>query len=201
MNWLRNHLFNSMAAVSLLLSIVTAVAWYGSHLGGQHWVHVAAYGRGPVVADGTIEFGILGKPQPFVEPKSGLRSWGLPSDAPRGTKPDIEDNTARVIRWQIAGMTATVGRIFPPWGWKSDANGIWGTLPTVAIPYKEYDVSIVYAQFLFGLAPILWFARHARRLLRPSSGFCHVCGYDLRATRDRCPECGTIPAKAEMPPK
>jgi hypothetical protein len=51
----------------------------------------------------------------------------------------------------------------------------------------------------FGMLPMtsagLWLVRRRQQWWRVKAGLCPACGYDLRATPERCPECGTIPAR------
>jgi hypothetical protein len=51
-----------------------------------------------------------------------------------------------------------------------------------------YAVPDWFLCVLFFLLPVRWIRKHRRR----GPGCCRVCGYDLRATPERCPECGTV---------
>jgi hypothetical protein len=44
---------------------------------------------------------------------------------------------------------------------------------------------------LFGWMPLLLLIRRLRRRINPPLNLCPQCGYDLRACKERCPECGT----------
>jgi hypothetical protein len=69
-------------------------------------------------------------------------------------------------------------------------DGKWVTVRAVSVPWLAVAGMTAI--------PVAVAARKRSRANgRRSFGVCHVCGYDLRATPDRCPECG---AAALHPP-
>ena len=50
---------------------------------------------------------------------------------------------------------------------------------------------------LSAILPTWWLIRNRRGNREEPKGGCHVCGYDLRTTPARCPECGTTTRSLE----
>jgi hypothetical protein len=78
------------------------------------------------------------------------------------------------VHWRFAGFyKAQQARVVPRW-------------TAVGVP-------LWFPLVVFGVLPTARVRALARRRRHRSSGLCPSCGYDLRATPGRCPECGRPP--------
>jgi hypothetical protein len=77
----------------------------------------------------------------------------------------------------------------------NDVTTNGGTRPFVQNSYA-IGISHWFAAALLLALPLFRLIRHRRHRIdmRRRLGLCITCGYDLRATPDRCPECGTLVA-------
>jgi hypothetical protein len=62
--------------------------------------------------------------------------------------------------------------------------------------YTQLSVPNWMLLVAFAVLPVVWLIRRRRARRRLLVGRCRQCGYDLRATPDRCPECGATPDHA-----
>jgi len=174
---------NAIAAISLILAVWFGVAWAGRLLPRRFWIKVdlsmvdtplhkiGVYGAGNDVIFQNLE--IL--PQPVVGP-------------------DLQDQMAcerfiKQYRDHRGASLAVRWSSSPHFGKSKQGTCDYaGTL-------DELVVGLGYFPAIFMLLPaFLWTApliRSIRRKLTGTPGFCRRCGYDLRATPERCPECGT----------
>ncbi|MDB5330239.1 MAG: hypothetical protein JWP03_1390 [Phycisphaerales bacterium] len=83
--------------------------------------------------------------------------------------------------------------LHPAWtvsAWHGDCGDFKRFASTLFVVAAAAAVPEAVAVAILFRRPRPWYFQRRRR----GSGLCSACGYDLRATPDRCPECGAVPA-------
>jgi hypothetical protein len=167
-------LFGSVTSVSLLLCLATACLWarsywrwdrYRVHSGGASDYHLVC---GSGVAGLTITTDDLWSfhHYPFAWQRGG------PQYA-TGPAPPNPFRPGRSF-WNRLG--------FCDFTFVNAGNAFETSFRTINVP--------LWFPALVSAAPAAGWLVHFRRRPRFKAGQCRYCGYDLRATPDRCPECG-----------
>jgi hypothetical protein len=118
-----------------------------------------------------------------------IKPWHTPMDYKVGGWMLMADGHS-VLLWH-----AVVGSPLPPTGQRtflgfSVGSSTWGDVNGQLGHATAYGVRFPTLQILTALPLLgLILGRLLRRQAKP--GCCRVCGYDLRASPERCPECGT----------
>lgn len=168
MNRFRRWLFNGVTAVSLLFGVTALI--FGTF---SNWYMVQSRLAGSahyteiLSASGAVIF--YSEPQdPNYPAHSFARIDRMPPNLWSGQ-----------FQWRTLGFDRS-------FGWNKD-NTIFATY---TVPY--WPVALI------GIGWPAWrMIARSRTRHRSVAGHCTICGYDLRATPDRCPECGAIPPKLE----
>jgi hypothetical protein len=214
------RLFTLLSVLSLLLCVVVVVLWVRSYTapalrgvlpaGGHRifhwrgqvvWLHHRANVAPPRVWVMTTVYLGGGKGKRAALLKALVCDPALPIDLRNGvignllSRPYVAVELARGVWRPGGGFEIHSARLNLPKGDYSDPQARWTweqSAPVVrgaAVPYWAVMVLLLALP-----ARVAWRAR--RRGRRLGRGQCPACGYDLRATPGRCPECGAVPVEA-----
>jgi hypothetical protein len=173
----KHRLFTLLSTLSLLLFLTTAALWLRSYWSQEKltWVTQNGY-RSIWTAHGSLELGFFQSQNSYKPTETYAPRYSRDrADPPINGLIFLEfDPPVTFNDWQHAGFAL-----------HQVHNG--SRLHVIAFaPFWSLALLTL-------LLPLAWAITRLRNHHREQSGLCPTCGYDLRATPTRCPECGTIP--------
>jgi hypothetical protein len=189
------RLFNFISLVSILLFVATAAIWTRSQWRWDHQFHdVGRWSIGLNSCEGVTEAdaGPADTLLSYESLRSGLYPPCYAEDIPSGVmcsnrlgqfvysndhpwyRQSLRIEKLADTRWQDM---------------RSSPNGLvfGSSVSRWRVTIADWMILVVTA-----LAPTIWTFRHWHARRTAAAGMCRQCGYDLRATPERCPECGLI---------
>jgi hypothetical protein len=170
---MRPALLNLLTALWLVLCVAVCVLWVRSYYVSDHWIWVDH----PPAAAPRLRLGVLVHSGQFS--LNWSQSALQPADRYSGRFVH-ETRRPPVQFW---------------WKRYDGTTGFWNRRGFATFDTDVHGPAWFLALAFAGATVLCARPRRWLALRRGSRGVCSHCGYDLRATPDKCPECGT-PAKA-----
>jgi hypothetical protein len=166
---MRHRIFGLCAIVSTLLFLAVLVSWADSYLPTNLFFDVE---------DGSLHIITL--------------------DCQRSTALEIR-RLSGDLSYTFSLLASSAASTHRFWGVEiysgtMDMSGGWETMTFNSGTGWNFHAIVVPFRFLAApcmVLPFAWVVMRVRRRAKTGAGHCLHCGYDLRASQDRCPECGT----------
>jgi len=160
-----------LCVLMLVMCVVVVLVWVRSHWVADGFFWKRQEGRVRVVSASGVMLWVSEKPLTGGRFLSDV-GFGYTRQPPHDVLDRVKAIRETEWGWRRAGLTVVGGR------------SALGPVRSVSFPY--WMVVLV-----LGLLPswrFVWL--DVRRRRRRRAGLCVRCGYDLRASNERCPECG-----------
>ena len=173
MRRLARHAFAALATLSLLLCMAVCVLWVRS----RHWEETPVITAGNRLAQAYARAGAAHL----------YLSWGIPKDGELLRECWSKHTSSDPAR-TFEGMFGFAPSLCLQAPSASQLDLV--TDPELATGFHYVHLPLWLPAMLTFLFPGWWFyGRHLKKH-RAKRGLCPTCGYDLRASPHRCPECG-----------
>jgi hypothetical protein len=184
---MKRRMLNFLAALSLLPCVATAGMWVRSHAAADYVSYYRSVGSGRdvmsrdrILSVASAEGAAIVSTMHILRPHGGFESGAWTGWRYRRA-PSHPDLIPIALATPVFGAPVTV-----------DVGGAG-----FAIQYRNGRFTAMAPWWSLlaaaGLGPGVWAWGRRRAGRRTSRGLCPSCGYDLRASPDRCPECGANP--------
>jgi hypothetical protein len=187
------RLFTLASALSLLLCVATAALWVRSYrvADGASWQEHGRNYSFHAMCGGAVFHCQYGDYRPgydaYQYPHPERMTWSSYANPDYSVTEWRSSEEAVGPRYRLLGF-AYEHRTWPAGTELIAGGGRWTAVRSWMIAIPAWAIVGVFA-----VLPLAWVRRRWRR---PRAGCCGKCGYDLRATPGRCPECGEMAGNA-----